>query len=148
MPLLPQDVWHINRRVSILAVDESDCMLIHLASILAIALSRLRMTVEETIFAFNLILNSMYANPRKVVPLTTKYSHSNLETALASMSRQHCKQHERGLCNQDHLFWYDITGTEHLGNDSDDSDGVNTSSSESAIRAFVLQRPEYQLCQT
>lgn len=144
-----------------LAIVENKLMLIHYVRILAIALSRLRMNVEQTIVAFESILNAMYANSRNVVPLATKYSHSDLEAALASMTRQHCKQHERGLCNQDHDFWWGTTGLEDLvsekelddPDDSDDSDDANSWTTrrdpmESKLRAFELQSPEYQLCQT
>ena len=157
MSLLSQDVWHVDGRVSISAIFKSTNLLMHLVRILAIALSRLRMTVKETIVAFESILDAMYAGPRNVVPLATRYSHSDLEAALASMNRKHCKQHERGLCNQDHPFrWgqedYEDPWDEGNSDDSDDTESLKPlrtrSSMDSKSYAFELRTPEHQLCQT
>jgi len=152
MPLLPQNVWDVDGRVRFRVIATSDDMLMHLVRILAIALSRLRMTVEETIDAFVIILDAMYGKPRNVVPLATKYSHSDLEAALASMTRKYCKQHECGLCDEDHHFWWDTTGLEDLGNAPDDIGSFNTlrtrPSMESKLRVFERQTPGYHLCQT
>ncbi|CAN9241938.1 unnamed protein product [Alternaria alternata] len=78
--------------------------------VLAIALSRLRMTVAETISAFESILNAMYGGSQKVAPLATKYNHSDLEATLLSMAQRYCKQHERGTCNHEHKFRWPLTG--------------------------------------
>jgi hypothetical protein len=110
MPLLAQGVWHIDRRVSVLAIVKYQSMLDVCIGILAIALSRLRMTVQETIAAFESILNAMYAKPRNVVPLATKYKHVGLETSLASIARKHCKQHESGLCSHEEDFQWRSAG--------------------------------------
>jgi len=76
------------------------------------------------------------------------------------MNRQHCKQHECGLCNQDHHFCWGKTGGEHLGgaddtHDADHWDGTVSFNTlrpgpymESELRVFERQAPEYQLCQT
>jgi len=157
MPLFSQDVWHVDRRVSILAIVKSEDMLMHFDRILAIALSRLRMTVGETIIAFESVLHAMYAVPRNKVPLATRYSHSNLELALASMARKYCKQHERGLCMQNHRFSWSSTDYEDLGDggDSEESENKdsfdtwrNRSSLDSKLRASKRRTLEDQLCQT
>ncbi|RMZ73131.1 patatin phospholipase a2-related [Pyrenophora seminiperda CCB06] len=127
-----------------LAVVEYKCMLMDLVRILAIALSRLRMTVRETIAAFKPILHAMYANPRNFITLAPKYDHSNLEAALISMAQQYCKQHDQGLCSQLDKFqwnWADIdTYTAQWGDE--------VSYSEQEPDAPKHHGPEYHLCQT
>jgi hypothetical protein len=132
-------------------------MLTDVGRILAIALSRLRMTVRETITAFESILNAMYAHVRNLVPLATKYHHLYLQTRLVSMAQQYCKQHEPGLCNHEEKFrWRAPDDENHAdGEDSDDSVVSNDlniwrdrASRESTLNMFELQTPEYHLCQT
>lgn len=127
-------------------------MLTDIRRTLTIALSRLRMTVGETRIALEAILHAMYANPRKLAPLAIRYRASDLEATLRSMIRQHCKQHERGLCDHDEHFKWRSTGLNIHGDHGDDSDDSDISQGrpprESKIIASGLQTPEYQLCQT
>jgi hypothetical protein len=135
-----------------LAVVEFSSMLMDTVRILAIALSRLRMTVAQTIVALESILNAMYANARTKLPLATKYSHSNLEAALVSMVQKYCKQHEQGLCNHEEKFQWRSTGMDtgevyEDGDNSDESD-VWQDRYASQRRTFEPHAPEYHLCQT
>lgn len=104
--------------------------------ILAIALSRLRMTVTQTMHAFHSILSAMYTTSRPTIPLTTKYSHRNLETALVTLVQQNCKQHAPGLCNKVERFPWHSKEKNHL-DDAENGDGQQESRS-----------PEDYLCQT
>ncbi|KAF2488674.1 FabD/lysophospholipase-like protein, partial [Lophium mytilinum] len=72
--------------------------------ILAIALSRLRMTVPETIGAFRRLVTAMFTNSRSAIPLATKYNHRPFENTLEEMVQFYCKQHRSGTCNRTEQF--------------------------------------------
>ncbi|KAI4619989.1 hypothetical protein J4E83_005223 [Alternaria metachromatica] len=72
--------------------------------ILAIALSRLRMTVSETITAFDKILSEMYTHVRTRVTLVKKYHNIPMRKGLEAVAQQYCKQHELGQCSQEDKF--------------------------------------------
>lgn len=87
-----------------LAVYSYQRMLTGRTSILAIALSRLRMTVSETINMFTSLLNEMYGHIRGRLPLATKYHHLPLKHALNDVAKKHCKQHGLDLCSEGEKF--------------------------------------------
>ena len=132
-------------------------MLTGRTSILAIALSRLRMTVSETVNMFTSLLNDMYGHIRGRLPLATKYHHLPLKHALNDVAKKHCKQHGPDLCSEGEKFRWRPPGygTDGYEDDSDypavlDDLGVwqDPPSIESKLNALEQQTPEYHLCQT
>ena len=132
-------------------------MLTDVRRTLAIALSRLRMTVRETTIALKAIFHAMYADPWTSAHVTIGNRASDVEAALKSMTRRHCKQHERGLCHHEfgESFKWRSIERDTCGDYKDGSEELEDSylwrgglSKESEILTDELQTPEYQLCQT
>ncbi|KAF7672578.1 hypothetical protein GT037_009609 [Alternaria burnsii] len=129
--------------------------------ILAIALSRLRMSVTQTIKAFESVLTAMYGSPAKLNPLATKYNHSGLEATLHWMVQQYCKQHDQESCNHEENFRWPLAGIPIEGDDeglvdpyeSDGSGGPDPRLDDFIRRQQERRRSErrgleYHVCQT
>ena len=142
-------------------VFKCESMLMIRPRVLAIALSRLRMTVAETIAAFVSILNAMYGGSQKVAPLATKYNHSDLEATFLSMAQRYCKQHERGTCNHEHNFQWPLTSIVRVRDDdeladqqvSNDSNSLNNRDNYMEGKQQVryhseTHSPKHHVCQT
>ncbi|KAH7060397.1 acyl transferase/acyl hydrolase/lysophospholipase [Macrophomina phaseolina] len=97
--------------------------------LIATMLGRLRMSVPQCLELYRQVGDNLFGKRRSVLPLTTKYHHKPLESAVKEIVRRHCKTHPNGTCGGDD--WYPW----------------NVEEEEDPVSSLVL-RPGEQICQS
>ncbi|EKG09902.1 Patatin/Phospholipase A2-related protein [Macrophomina phaseolina MS6] len=97
--------------------------------LIATMLGRLRMSVPQCLELYRQVGDNLFGKRRSVLPLTTKYHHKPLESAVKEIVRRHCKTHPNGTCDGDD--WYPW----------------NVEEEEDPVSSLVL-RPGEQICQS